>query len=29
MSKFCEEAVQGWLKDGTIKKLEAKYNLDK
>ena len=29
MSKYCEEAVQGWLKDGTIKKLMAKYKLDK
>lgn len=29
MSKITEEAVQGWLKDGTIKKLEAKYGLDK
>lgn len=29
MSKIAEEAVQGWLKDGTIKKLEAKYGLDK
>lgn len=29
MSKVAEEAVQGWLKDGTIKKLEAKYGLDK
>lgn len=29
LSKIAEEAVQGWLKDGTIKKLEAKYGLDK
>lgn len=29
LSKVAEEAVQGWLKDGTIKKLEAKYGLDK
>ncbi len=29
MSKVAEEAAQGWLKDGTIKKLEAKYGLDK
>jgi len=29
LSKVAEEAVHGWLKDGTIKKLEAKYGLDK
>ena len=24
MSKYCEEAVQGWMKDGTIKKVNAR-----